>query len=62
VLHYRTVAGMGLVCSSYLTAILVRVGAVELHHRKMVTVRFYLTRVLPIGAFQALAMGFGTVA
>lgn len=53
---------MGLVCSSLCSAIMVRSGLVENRNRSVVTPHFYLRKVLPIGAFQALAMGFGTVA
>eukprot|EP00035_Acanthoeca_spectabilis_P012270 m.218821 g.218821 ORF g.218821 m.218821 type:complete len:274 (-) comp15572_c0_seq5:1709-2530(-) len=53
---------MGLLCSSLFSTVLVQCGAVECRNSATVTSTFYFKRVLPIGAFQALAMGFGTVA
>eukprot|EP00037_Helgoeca_nana_P027525 m.315563 g.315563 ORF g.315563 m.315563 type:complete len:313 (+) comp27525_c0_seq1:327-1265(+) len=53
---------MGLATSSLFSTILVQLGLVECRNKATVTSTFYVKRVLPIGAFQALAMGFGTVA
>eukprot|EP00041_Stephanoeca_diplocostata_P012610 m.211154 g.211154 ORF g.211154 m.211154 type:complete len:289 (-) comp19023_c0_seq31:501-1367(-) len=62
--RFLLVSGMGLVASSAISTSLIKLGLVPLSssHCEQIDAQFYLRKILPIGAFQALAMGFGTVA
>lgn len=53
---------MGLMCASVASTVLVKLKYVRLTHQNDISPTFYLKRIMPIAACQALAMGFGTVA
>ena len=57
--HPILVSSMGLVASGIFTHVLYGLGKLRLEHAKTVTLRFWVTRCLPVGVCHAATLAFG---